>query len=516
MIARSISRRREVGIRVALGASASRIVRQLLTESFVLASVAGVAGTVLAWFALSALISYAGVAIPPWAQPRLDAPAVAFAVLTIGAATLLFGLAPALQLRRHAAAQAGTASARAAGSVPERRMLNALVVTEVALAAVLLVSGGLLVRAYRSLHDVTPGFATEGVATFRVALARAAYPNGTEQLNLYSRLLDRLRAIPGVTAAGAITCLPLSCHSGNFYVAEGEAPLPPGVSDPVTLVRIATPGYFATMGIELTKGRFFTEGEGSSGRYGRVAVVNEEFAALHWPNADPIGKRIATRGDTSRNWMTVVGVVKDVRHYGLVEPMIPGIYVSITALDSTSDRRALGFAVRTNGDAGALLPAIRAAARQVDPELPLYEVGTTREALERSMTQQRLIATSLAVMSAVALALAIGGIYAVLSYVVGRRRREIAIRMALGAKQSAVLRLIMRQGFALSAIGLVIGVPLALAAARGISTILLGISPQDPKTYLVAITVVVLTGALAALIPAAHAARTDAKIVLRD
>lgn len=516
MLARSIARRKEIGIRVALGASSSRVVRQLLTESLALSAIAGVAGTLVANAGIKLLVRSNPEFMPSWAQPALDAPAVIFSVTIVAAAALFFGLAPTLQLRRHVASGAGTANARVAGSVPERRLLSALVVTEVALSAILLVSGGLLLRAYDTIRHVNPGFRTEGVATFRVSLPRATYAGAIEQFAFYNRMIERLRTIPGVDHVGGATCLPLTCHTGSFFRAEGAPRAAPGASDPVTLTRIATPGYFATMGIVLTRGRLFREGEGGSGRHERVAVVNEQMAERYWPNADAIGKRFAFRADTADSWITVVGVVADVRHYGLAQPMIAGLYLAQTSLESTDDWRSFGFAVHGTADALQLLPAIRTAAREVDPEIPLFDVRTLRASLDRSMSQQRMIAFSLSVFAAVALGLAMGGIYAVLSYVVGRRRREIAIRMALGARREQVLRSVLRQGLVLTAIGVLIGVPVAIVASQAMKGLLAGMSGSDPLTYGVAVLVLFIVASVAAAIPAARAAGLEPKAVLSE
>ena len=516
MLARSITRRKEIDIRVALGASSSRIVRQLLTESLVLSVVAGAIGTIVAQLALTTLTQANPTFLPAWARPAVDLPSVAFSIVVVAIAALLFGLAPALQLRRHVIAGGSMANARIAGSVPERRMLNALVVTEVALAAVLLVSGGLLLRAYDSLRNVNPGFKTDGVATFRVALPSATYPNGVPQFALYDRLIEQLRAIPGVDHVGGVSCLPLTCNSGNFLKAENVPPPLPGALDPVTQMRIATPDYFASMGIVLAKGRLFRANEGNALRDGRVALINEQLAARFWPNADAIGKRFAFRGDTSNNWITVVGVVKDVRHFGLGKPIAPAVYVARTSIDSTDNWAAFGFTVHTTGSLTALLPALRKTVSDIDAELPVFELQTAEALLNHSMSQQRMIAFSLAVFATVALGLAVGGIYAVLSYVVGRRRREIAIRMAVGAQRGQVLAMVMQQGVKLIAIGVALGIPAAIATTRSMKTLLAGVSEQDPAVYVGAILLLTIIGAGAAAIPAMRAARLDPKDVLAE
>lgn len=515
MLARSIARRGEIGIRVALGASGSRIVRLLLTESLLLSAVAGVLGTLLAVSVIGPLTRVDGVVLPTWALPEIGTAAIVFSIGLVAVSALVFGLAPALQLRRHVAASHAGGTARTAGSVPERRLLSALVVSEVALAATLLICGGLLAKSYAGLRDADPGFRTEGVVTFRMSLPDT-YTHALQQLPVYERVLARLRALPQVDHVGAVTCLPLTCHNGNFFTAEHAAPNSGNAPDPVTNVRTATPDYFDAMHIVLTSGRFFRDGEGGSEGLNRVAVVNEQLAEHLWPDADAVGQRFSFRGDTSRRFITVVGVVRDVRHYGLVRPMIPGLYFPPTVLDSSDNIGSLGFAIHASIGADVLLPLVRSAVREVVPDVPLFELRTMQSALDQSMVQQRLVTLSLVVFAAVALALAMGGIYAVLSYVVSRRRREIAIRMAVGAESAQVLRLILRQGWTLTILGLAIGVPLAAVGARGLSALLVGVSPADVPTYVLAAVMLLVVGSMAAAIPALRASRLEPKAVLSE
>jgi predicted permease len=505
-----------MGIRIALGASGWRVTRQLLTEALILATIAGVVGTVVGRLGIGLLT--AGIPdIPPWLHLGIDTRAIVFSVLMVAATALAFGLAPALQFQRQDLTGSLVGGTRTAGSLPERRMLNALVVIEIALAAVLLASGGLLIRAYHNLRDVDPGFRPQGVASFRLSLPDAKYHDGLQNRRFYETLIDRLRQIPGVNHAGVVTCAPFSCHWGSFYTAEGAAPTSTNSEDPVVLTRIASGDYFATMGIKLLRGRFFSPTEGSPNGP-RPAVINDLLAQRLWPNVqDPVGRRFTFKGDTNaHDWMTVVGVVKDVRHYGLTQPMRPGMYMSLTSVDSAHTFDRFAVVAQTNGDAAALFPAMRAAVRALDPELPLFDVKTMDAALAQSMASRRAIALWLASFAAIALTLAIGGIYAVLSYVVGRRRHEIGIRMALGAQRGQVLRLVVRQGLRLVTIGLILGLPAAYAASRLLSSLLVGVSARDPLTYLVVIVVLVATGFAAALIPARRAAGVEPKIALGE
>jgi predicted permease len=516
MLARSIFRRREMGIRVALGASGWRVTRQLLTEALVLAAIAGVIGTTVGRLGIGLLT--AGLSdIPTWLHLGIDVRAIVFAVLMVVVTAVVFGLAPALQFRRQDLTGSLVGGTRTAGSIPERRKLDALVVLEIALAAVLLASGGLLIRAYANLRDVDPGFRPAGVASFRLSLPDAKYKNGLEKRRFYETLIERLDRIPGVAHAGVVTCAPFSCHWGSFFRAEGAAPATSTQEDPVVLTRIASGDYFAAMGIKLLRGRFFLPNEGTPDGP-RPAVVNDLLAKRLWPNIDdPVGRRFTFAGDTARrDLMTVVGVVKDVRHYGLTRPMRPGMYMSITSIDSSRNFDRFAVVAQTTGDAASLFPSLRAAVRELDPELPMFDVKTMEAALEQSMAGRRAIALWLAAFALIALTLAVGGIYAVLSYVVGRRRHEIGIRMALGAERQQVLRLVVRQGLRLVAIGLVLGVPAAYLASRVLSSLLVGVSARDPITYVAVIAVLTLTGVLAAWVPARRAAGVEPKIALGE
>jgi putative ABC transport system permease protein len=518
MLARATFRQRELSIRMALGASGSRVSRQMLTEALAMAAIAGVAGTVLGWWGIRLLVLSVPDRFPQWVHLGIDARVVAFSIAIVGVTAVLFGLVPALQARRQDVRDCLAASStRSSASLRQRRLLDALVVIEIALAAVLLVAGGLLTRAFANVRTTDPGFRVDSVATFRLALPSTKYPGGVTVRAFYDRLLERLRALPTVTAAAAITCPPLTCHQGNFYAAEGGTPSGPDGTDPVVLTRTATPSYFSTMGIQLLHGRFFSENEGAP-RGMRPAVVNDLFATRMWPGvADPTGRRFRFRGDTaSDRWLTVAGVVKDAKHYGLDQPMRPGIFLSTTIMDTTSSTRSFAVVVRTSIEPSALFPAIRAAVRDLDPELPVFELRTMREMVDRSLSLRRMLAFALGGFAAIALTLAVGGIYAVLSYVVGRRRREIGIRMALGAQRGQVIGLVVRQGAGLVLAGVGVGLPLAWAATRVLDSTLVGVTPRDPLTYMLVVAVLLATGLAATLVPARRAATVDPTVTLSE
>jgi predicted permease len=518
MLARSTFRQRELAIRMALGASAKRVGRQMLTEAIALATVAGVLGTVVAAVAIRGLVLSAADRLPRWVVLELGPRAVVFSVMVVAITALLFGLVPALQARRQDVRDClALATPRSSASRQQRRLLDALVVVEIALASVLLVAGGLLTRTYSKLYDTQPGFAVDGIATFRVVLPQATYRNGIAQRAFYERLLEQVRALPGVATAGAVHCPPLTCHRGNFFEAEGGTPRGPDGTNPVVLTLGATPGYLEAIGAGLAHGHFFREGEGAPTGF-RATVVNESFAKRMWPSLDdPTGKRFRFAGDTaSDRWMTVVGVMKDMRHYGLDKPPRPTVIYSSTGVDSTIDIPSLAVIARTTGDPSQLFAPMRALVRAMDPELPVFDVRTMQQALDESLRLRRMLTLALGAFAGIALTLAVGGIYAVLSYVVGRRRREIGIRMALGAQRGQVVGAVVRQGTGLVLVGLVIGLPIALGGSRLLSSALVGVTARDPLTYLAVAAVLLATGILAALVPARRASTVDPTVTLAE
>jgi putative ABC transport system permease protein len=281
------------------------------------------------------------------------------------------------------------------------------------------------------------------------------------------------------------------------------------------LVRVATPGYFETMDIRVLTGRTFRPNEGRRGFL--PVVVNQSFAKQTWPNdADPTGQRIRYRGDTSRSWMTVVGVTRDDRHYGLAQPMRPSVFLPMTVMDTVPQYGSFGFLVHAAGDPAALYSAIRGIARDLDPEIALFDTRTMRAALDNSLAIRRALTAALAIFAGIALTLAIGGIYAVLSYVVGRRRHEIGIRIALGAQRTQVVGHVVRQGLRLVVVGTVIGLPLAYLASTALGSLLVGVSAHDPLTYALVLLALGATGAVAALIPARRAASVQPMEALVD
>jgi predicted permease len=509
MLARALARKREMGIRLAVGASRTRLARQLFLENLVVAAVGGSIGLGLGSAALKLLLRAAGDQVPPWARFGLDWRVIAFSLVVTIVTTFLFGWAPALHAIRgnlrgvmHAAAASTTASPGG------RRTLSILVAAEFALATVLLVCGGLLFRAYDRIAHVDPGFRPDHVLTFMIALPEATYPDDAKGLVFWDRLTTKFGALPGVEAAGLVSCPPLGCHWGTFYDIEGRAPLAPGQSNPVTLYRPATPGYFKAMGIRLKHGRFFEDGDGPKRR---AIIVNQTFVRTFWPGVtDPVGRRIRGNGKDSP-WMTVVGMVEDIKHYGLEKPMIPGVYVPLSQGPSAT----MTVAVRTTGEPDGFVATARAAVRDLDPDLPLFRIRTMEDALRRSLAQRALYSWLLGLFALMALVLALGGTYGVTSYLVSQRTREIGIRVALGARMPDIVRTVLGRSLTVVGVGVALGIAASIGAARVLGDLLFGVPPHDLRILSTTIAVLLAMAALANLLPARRAARVDPMRTLR-
>ncbi len=394
--------------------------------------------------------------------------------------------------------------------------MNLLVVAEITLAALLLVGGGLLFRTLQHLQQTDPGFRTENVIGFRVALPDAAYPDSAARDRLYAELVAGIEAIPGVRAAGVVSCPPLGgCHLGNFFHAIGLPGPGPDEQSPVVLTRFATTEYFRVMDIPLIHGRLFEPW------HGRVAVINESFARQFFPGIEnPVGREIE-RGshpdpDEEGPFLEVIGVVRDVQHYGVDEPMRPGIYFD----SHTVPRSSMSIMAWTAVEPTSLVPSMRRVLRELDPELPMYAVGTTGEVLRESLAERRVFSFVIAGFAGMALLLALGGIYGVLSYLVGQRGHEIGIRMAMGATRRDVLGLVVRDGLRLAGAGTLLGFAaafgLTLLAGNALADMLVGQSPRDPATFVGAAALLTVTALLATLAPAARAVSVQPQTALRE
>jgi len=513
LLARSLARQKEFSVRLALGAGRGRLIRQLLTESVLLAGMGGIAGLLLALWSRQILVTLLTGAnlIPRWIEIDIDGRVLVFTLMTTLVTGLVFGLAPALTAIKADLNEALKEGGRKATSGKrDQRLRHALVVSEIALAMVLLVGAGLMIQSFWRLLKVDPGFQTENVLTVDLSLPTARYPEGHQVSHFYDRLLRRIGSLPGVRSAGGAAYLPFSGTRNSWsFDIEGQPPLPPDRAE--TEWRPITAGYFRTMGIPLSRGRDFTEQDidGSP----EVVIINEAMARLYWPGEDPLGRRLKLHDERKKVWHTVVGVVKDVRHLGpTIEPK-PEMYFPYSQL--IYPWYPMTVVIRTQSDPLQLAPAVRQAVLELDKEQPVYNIRTMEELLAKSVAPNRLHLVLFGTLAAVALILAASGLYGVMNYWVTRRTQEIGIRMALGAQRSEVLRLVVGEGMGVTLVGVGLGLVGAYAVTRLMTSLLFGVSVTDPATF-AAIALLLAAVALGACyLPARRATKVDPLLALR-
>ncbi len=511
LLVRAEGRQREMGVRVAVGARRGRLVRQLLTESLVLAGLGALVGIPLAALGVRALLALNPGVVPPGAEVTIDGGVLAAVVAAVGVAALVAGVAPALHAGG-ADVRAVVAAGNAAGGRRGGRLRAALVGAEVALAAAMLVGAGLVGRSFQKLLAVDPGFRAEGALVLDVVLPPVRYDTTTKILGFYDRALDGMRALPGVRAAAVTVSLPLGERLTQWSLEpEGRRPDAPELRAP--FLSTGTADALRALGIPVLRGRGFAPADGE--RSAPVTVVSETLAREYWPGEDAIGKRVRLSGEGTP--ITVVGVARDVRPEALSEAPKPTYYLLNTqfaAMTGIADAGAT-FVLRTAGDPAALTNAARAVVRAIDPELAVDEVQTLESVVRESVARPRFTAAVLGAFGVAALALAVVGVYGVLSYATARRRREMAVRMALGARPDGVRRLVLRSGLRLAGAGVAAGLVAAVAGGRVLTSLLYEVSPTDPAT-LAAVGVTLLgAAAVASWLPARRATSVSPAETLR-
>ena len=508
LLARAGARQRELAVRAALGAARGRLVRQLLAESIVLSAIGGVCGLLLAWWAIGFLRAVVAERLPiqRLEMVGIDTSVLLFTVVASLLCGLVFGVVPALTASGTSLTDSLKEGGRSGSGSRGNRMRGAFVVVEVALALVLLVGAGLLLRSFMRLLDQRPGFDSTRIVTMRLSLPAARYDAG-QRSQFLTRFFEQVDALPGVESSGAISFLPLTGLGAATRMEIVGQPKPPTGQEPVTDVRVITHDYLGTMGVPLLKGRLFNEQDAADAK-GRV-VINETMARRHWPNEDPIGRRVRISWDDLED--EVIGVVGDVKHSGLdAEPRAMTYWPYARNAYGT-----MTVTVRTAGDTSRVVSSIVGLVRQLDPELVVANVKTMDEVVSNSVAQRRLTMLLLTIFAATALLLAAVGIYGVIAYNVTQRTQEIGIRMALGAQRSDVLGMVVRQALLLAVAGIVLGGAGALVLTRLMEGLLFQVTPGDPMTFVVVSSVLAAVALLASYIPGRRATRVDPVIALR-
>lgn len=511
VLARAFARDRELAVRAALGAGRRRLVAQLVTESLVLASLGGALGLLAGWWGMDLLRAFAPDGTPRLDEVALDGTVFAFALAATAGTGLLFGLVPGWLVSRAPVATALHEGGRTGSSAGRARLRAGLVVAELALGLALLVGAGLLVRSLAALHAVDPGFDARGVISGRLLFPSARFPESAQAVAFVDRTVERLEAAPEVASAGAVSVLPLSGSQTDVsYAVEGRMP-PPG-EEPAADYRVATPGYFETLGLPLIEGRLFRPGDDPAAPL--VALVSEELVRRAFPGEDPTGRRIKI-GDTrspESPWWTVVGVVGGVRDNTLNRSPDPEIYVPAAQRPS----RAMRLVARAELPGADLAEVLRNTVAELDPAQPFSEVVGLETLVRRSLAPQRFVTGLLTGFAVLAVVLAAVGIYGVMSYAVGRRTHEIGVRMALGARPAEVLGLVLRQGAGLVVAGLALGAVAAWGVSHGLEGLLYGVEPGDPLTFAAVAALLAASALAATLLPARRAARVDPVEALRS
>jgi predicted permease len=516
LLARAEVRQREMALRAALGAGRSRILRQLFAEGLVLAVPSAVAGVLLAWGSLRLLGSLGVAGIPRVAEAGVDARVLAFTAVAAFASTLLFSLAPALRaLRVNLVESLREGGAQGTVSGRGMRLRGVLVAGEVALSVMLLLGAGLLLRSLWNLQRVDLGFEPRGVLTLRLSLPEVGYEANEKVVAFYRQLVEETRALPGVQTAGVMRSLPLGAPIGDWGVDVSGYVETPG-NNAKGDWQLVSDGAIEALGEHLVAGRTFAAADTTDGQ--PVVMVNETMAHAYWPKGDALGGQLRIGSSQERPWLTVVGIMKDVRHNGVVAPIKTKFYVPHAQfhLSTGFAPRTMNLVIRGAGDPLALVPGVRGVLRRLDPNVPAAAIRPMTEVVAASLSTSRLAGLLLALFALLALSLSAVGIYGLLSYLVNERRQEIGIRLAIGAGEGAVLRLILGQGLRLTLAGLAAGWLAAFVLARIVASLLHDVTPHDPVTFGVAPAVLLVAALVASYLPAHRASQVDPVAALRS
>jgi predicted permease len=512
-LARAITREREIALRLAVGASRFRVIRLLLTESVLLAVIGGAVGAALAIWGIDLFKAFAPDSLPRLADVGVDFWMLSATFAASLASGIIFGLAPALQTTRPNVDSTLKASGRAsAGGTGARKLRNALVITELALSLTLLIGAGLLIQSFRHLMKVDPGFDARNVLTFRLRLADMKYPDPAQAIVSLNEVERRLRQLPGVQAVAVTTGFPLGRSTENSYWIEGEPEPKNAAQWPIALGFGTSESYHEALGIPLLAGRRFTAQDREDTP--PVAIVDDEFVRRNFANtplASALGRRVRLEGN-DEPWREIVGIVRHVRHRGLDEEARPEIYRPWTQLNAKRSAdwlRSMDVIVKTNSDPATVVPSIRREIHALDPDQPLGPVNTLETLLSQSVAPRRLNLALIAIFSVAALLLSAVGLFGVMSYAVGQRRREIGVRMALGATRGHITRLVLGNGLALTAIGIAIGLAASFGLTRLMQSLLFGVTATDVVTFVGVSGLLAVVALLASYIPARKAARVD-------
>ena len=510
-LARAAGRRREVAIRTALGADRARLVRQLLTESALLATVGGALGLAVAWWGLHTLLGLSASVLPRSDSIEIQGTVLVFAVVVSVVTGLGVGLVPALRASRPDLREdLSDAAGRSSASGARHRTLKTLIAAEIALSVVLLTGAGLVIRSFVALLSVDAGFNTQGVLTFNVAAPAGRVADSLRFTQFYGPILDRLRALPGVRAAGMTNVLPVAGGTTDRFFHIVGRPVETDIDRrPDAELRVVSTDYFRALGIRVLNGREFTEQDTPTAT--KVAIVNDELVRRYFPGENPIGQRLAIDPD---NPLTIVGVVRSVREVGLDQDLLAEFYLPAT--QAPEGLGAMAFVVSTSGDTEALSRQVREVVRGIAPQQPVYALATMGSIVRESLGSRRLLLMLLGLFAGLALVLSAAGVYGVMSYGVTQRQREIGIRIALGAKFGNVTGMILRDVASVAAAGIGVGLAAALAFSRVMTSVLYGVGAYDLLTFVAVPVVIAMIALVAGAVPAVRAARVDPLIAMRD